>query len=588
MEARKNFGAVDYTMLALTVFASIAIGIYHGVKGNKTAEDFAVGNRSMKPLPVSLSLLATFLSANVILGYSGEVYGNGLGLVWSILGTSLAIIFAAEVVLPVLHPLKLVSPNQYLELRFGSRCLRRLSMTMILVSVLVFMGLALYAPTLALETVTPLSSTFYIWIMGITISIYASFGGLKAVVWADAFQMVLMTSGVVLIMIMSCMEVGGIRRVWDIAESAGRTHGLNLSVNPMTRHTVWNVTLLTLVNWGSHYSVSQANYQRVSSVASLKQAKRVLYYNLIGMIVFLSLVFFMSLSVFAVYADCDPLIQGLISSKDQISVYFVNDKLKRFTGIPGIFVAALLSAALSTLSSGVNTLATIVWGDLLSHTPYFREASEFVAATANKALTALLGAIIIGMAFLASIMGGLIQASYTVVGVMSGPILAVYLLGLAVPFCNKQGAISGLISGYAVSVWIALGSFLRNTAPLELLPSSTAGCPANWTVTRVLELANTSDTLMQASSSGFDALYSISYTFYPFIGFTACLTVGIVVSLVVGYQDPKLLGPELVLLSVRRFVQKVEEDSCSVHVISYKKNSSCENILALDKLPKKL
>ncbi|KAA0188432.1 hypothetical protein HAZT_HAZT003614 [Hyalella azteca] len=389
MGAGEHFGAVDYGMLAVTVVASVAIGVYHGIKGNKTAVDFSMGSRSMTPFPVSLSLLATFLSANSILGYSGEVYAHGSVLAWSILGTALAIVFAGEVVLPVLHPLKLVSPNQYLEMRFGSVWLRRLSMTkylvsltvfyglalyaptlalaavtplssttfiwimgvvgglkavvwadafqmvlmtagvllvtvmscvevggvqkvwqvayqggrteglewylemrfgsawlrrlamgMRLVSVTMFMGLALYAPTLALAAVSPISSTTFIWIMGVVVTIYASFvsmnqlGGLKAVVWADAFQMVLMTAGVLLVTVMSCVEVGGVQKVLTVAYQGGRTEGLDISTDPRVRHTVWNVILLTLVSWGSHYSVAQASYQRVSSVATLSQAKR--------------------------------------------------------------------------------------------------------------------------------------------------------------------------------------------------------------------------------------------------------------------------------------------------------------------------
>ena len=68
MEIEKNFGVIDYTMLAVTMLVSIGIGVYHGIKGNKTVEDFAMGSRSMSPAPVALSLLATFLSANTILG----------------------------------------------------------------------------------------------------------------------------------------------------------------------------------------------------------------------------------------------------------------------------------------------------------------------------------------------------------------------------------------------------------------------------------------------------------------------------------------------------------------------------------------
>ena len=68
MAGKAIFGVVDYVVMALTVVFSLSIGLFHAFRGNKTAEDFAMGGRKMQPFPVSLSLLATFLSANTILG----------------------------------------------------------------------------------------------------------------------------------------------------------------------------------------------------------------------------------------------------------------------------------------------------------------------------------------------------------------------------------------------------------------------------------------------------------------------------------------------------------------------------------------
>uniref|UniRef100_A0A6A7G1E6 Sodium-coupled monocarboxylate transporter 1-like n=2 Tax=Hirondellea gigas TaxID=1518452 RepID=A0A6A7G1E6_9CRUS len=575
MGGAATFEVVDYCMLVLTVVVSLAIGVYHAFRGNKTSEDYAMGSRNMKAFPVSLSLLATFLSANSILGYSGEVYGNGLGITWTIVGTTLAIFLALGFIMPVMYPLKLVTPNQYLELRFKSPWLRRLSMGMSFLSIVVFMGLALYAPTLALSAVTPISFSNYIWIMGIVVTIYASIGGLKAVVWADVFQMVLMVGGVLLITVMACIEVGGLGRAWAIASEGGRTNGLvDISTDLYTRHTVWNIILMTMTNWGSHYSVSQATYQRISSVPTIQQARRVLFYNIIGMTGFLLMVFVMGLCIYSVYAGCDPYARGHIFSKDQIAVYFVKDKLSHLPGVPGIFVATLLSAALSSLSSGLNTLATLLWADIFSPMPCFKGASEFVATTTSKILTVCLGALCVGMAFLASKLGGLVQAGYTVVGVMAGPVLGVYLLGMAVPFCNKKGAFSGLLSGWGFCVWIAIGGYLYKPAA-ELLPFSADDCPLQSNISilattiRTTTIADTTTALINtlvacdpsidascvtdASRGGLMSLYTISYTHLSFIGLVTCLTVGILISLVSGYQSPSDVPGELVLVCLRRF-----------------------------------
>ena len=181
--------------------------------------------------------------------------------------------------------------------------------------------------------------------MGVVVTIYSSYGGLTAVVWADAFQMIFMTSGALLVTIMAVIYAGGLQTAWEIATEEGRTAALDIDVSPVTRHTVWNVLLMTGINWRSHYCMSQANYKRVSAVPTIQHAKRILYYNIIGMSVFLMLVLMMGVFIFVIYNGCDPITQGHIRSPDQIAVYFVNHKLNHRKVIPGIFVATLLCAA---------------------------------------------------------------------------------------------------------------------------------------------------------------------------------------------------------------------------------------------------
>ncbi|XP_037079495.1 sodium-coupled monocarboxylate transporter 2-like [Pollicipes pollicipes] len=82
------------------------------------------------------------------------------------------------------------------------------------------------------------------------------------------------------------------------------------------------------------------------------------------------------LAIFATYADCDPLKMGLIEKKDQLVPYFVLDQMAHITGLPGLFVACIMSAALSTISSGLNSLAAITWQDFLSNISLFKDMSE--------------------------------------------------------------------------------------------------------------------------------------------------------------------------------------------------------------------
>ncbi|ROT75511.1 hypothetical protein C7M84_005946 [Penaeus vannamei] len=121
---------------------------------------------------------------------------------------------------------------------------------------------------------------------------------------------------------------------------------LQPSLDPHERHTLANVVTMGSVLYFSVYGVSQTNLQRICSVPSESQAKRVLYMNIVGMIVLCGLLYFSGLCAFATYHGCDPLTRGLISTKDQIMPYFVMDKMGFLYGMPGLFVATLFSGAL--------------------------------------------------------------------------------------------------------------------------------------------------------------------------------------------------------------------------------------------------
>ncbi|RXG66054.1 Sodium-coupled monocarboxylate transporter 1, partial [Armadillidium vulgare] len=107
-----NFGVFDYCLFAGVLIISSFIGLFISWKGNKTPEEFLMGNRSFKPLPVSMSLLTSYVSAVTLLGYSGEAYANGLQISTMTLGAILGITISLYLFIPMLYPLKLISCNE--------------------------------------------------------------------------------------------------------------------------------------------------------------------------------------------------------------------------------------------------------------------------------------------------------------------------------------------------------------------------------------------------------------------------------------------------------------------------------------------
>jgi len=181
-----TLGAWDYTILAVVLIISVAIGIYYRFVGGKqsTTTEYLLADRSMGITPVAFSLMASFMSAITILGVSMENYQYGTMFVVINLSYVLSTPVAAYLIIPVFYRLKTASVYEYLELRFGYATRLAASLSFSLQMVL-YMGIVVYAPALALEAVTGLNQVFSIVIVGVVCTFYATLGGMKAVLITD-------------------------------------------------------------------------------------------------------------------------------------------------------------------------------------------------------------------------------------------------------------------------------------------------------------------------------------------------------------------------------------------------------------------
>ncbi|RXG67477.1 Sodium-coupled monocarboxylate transporter 2, partial [Armadillidium vulgare] len=340
------FGIIDYCLFAGLLIISGGIGLYFSYIGSKSPEEYLMGNRSLKPLPVAMSLLTTYVSATSILGVSGEVYANGMQL-WSLaLGGPVGILFASYFVLPVLYPLRLTSINEYIELRFKSKKLRLAIFLALLTNVMIMSGLSLYAPTLAISSITKLNSLTNILLLGIICTIYSSFGGIKAVIWTDVFQLIVMVIGLITIVAIGIAQNGGFIEVLHTASQRGRLEIFDMSLSPFVKYTFVNSFLFGFFAQLRKHIMEQSCIQRLCSVQSIDKSRSVLNLHIAGKCIIYFLIFTGGLVCYVTYAGCDPMTMGIIKKKEQILSYFVMNKLNIFPGIPGLFVATLMAGSL--------------------------------------------------------------------------------------------------------------------------------------------------------------------------------------------------------------------------------------------------
>uniref|UniRef100_A0A914UKK3 Sodium-coupled monocarboxylate transporter 1 n=1 Tax=Plectus sambesii TaxID=2011161 RepID=A0A914UKK3_9BILA len=414
----EDFGymhVADYVIFLGTLVISVAIGVYFAFAdgGQKTTKQFLLGDRNMPVLPTALSLMVSFLSGILVLGISSEMYMKGTNFIFHVFGMLVALPIAAIVYLPIFYKLKLTSAYEYLEMRYESQAIRLIGSTLFVISTVLYMAIVMYAPATALNGLTGINLELLIAVSGILCTFYTAIGGLKAVVWTDAFQALIMYAGFIAIVLQGTIQVGGVGKVWAIASEGGRLVA-SFDPNPFTYMTVWSSVIGTAFGWVATYTTNQTAVQRYTSVSSLRKAQLSLFLVLPGMLTMMPLVCMVGIVMYAYYANCDPLVLGKIKNRDQLLPYFTTDVLADFPGTTGLFLACLYSGTLSTISSGLNSIAAVVWTDFIQPTAYGSRIADNRATQLNKAIACAFGFIAIGFACVAQHLGGVLQASMTI------------------------------------------------------------------------------------------------------------------------------------------------------------------------------
>ncbi|XP_077400905.1 sodium-coupled monocarboxylate transporter 1 isoform X3 [Vanacampus margaritifer] len=501
-----SFAAADYVVFAFMLAVSAAIGVYYAWtdRALKSSDDFLTGGRRLTALPVSLSLTASFMSAITVLANPAEVYRYGASIVFYGLSYFMSMVVTSEVFLPVFYRLSITSIYEYLELRF-SRATRLLGTLLFIVQTILYTGIVIYTPALALNQVTGMDLWSAVISTGVVCTFYCTMGGLKAVVWTDVFQVGVMLAGFLLVIIRCVVLKGGVGLIISDSRQGGRLDIWDFDPKPQKRHTFWTVTFGGTFVWVSIYGINQAQVQRYISCKSITHAKLSLFINLIGLCCILLSSVFAGLCLYSVYKNCDPWTAGIVSAPDQLMPYLVMDILGDYPGLPGLFVAAAYSGSLSTVSSSINALAAVTVEDLIKpHMTVSDKKLSFI----SKVLSFLYGVLCIGMAGLASLMGGILQATISIFGIIGGPLLGLFSLGIICPFANSKGC-----------NLTASDSFNRTSTGLPAHMSNIATSPAQPDHDRNL-LA--------------DNWYSLSYLYFSPIGTIITILVGLFISLVTG------------------------------------------------------
>nr|XP_012134657.1 PREDICTED: sodium-coupled monocarboxylate transporter 1-like isoform X3 [Megachile rotundata] len=209
----RNFGIWDYAVFVIMLIACGFVGIYFGfIKKSSGVDEYLVGGRNLKMFPVSLSLLASFISGISLLGIPTEVYVHGTSYLCIGFAVIIACFVMSGIYLPVFHELKLTSTYEYLERRFDKK-IRTLGSVLFSIAIMTWLPIVIYVPALAFNQVTGVNVHVVTPFVCIVCIFYTCVGGLRAVVWTDFIQIFIMIGSMLLIIIKGTSDVGGLSLV---------------------------------------------------------------------------------------------------------------------------------------------------------------------------------------------------------------------------------------------------------------------------------------------------------------------------------------------------------------------------------------
>jgi SSS family transporter len=311
-----------------------------------------------------------------------------------------------------------------------------------------WLAAATYAPALALEKVTGIPLWITIIASGTLTTLYTALGGMRAVIWTDVIQLVVLFGGQLVIALVAASKIpGGLGGVWETALADGRMD-LSLSFAFSERVNLGSVLIAAAFLHLVQMATDQVSVQRYLTAGSLAEAKRSLWIKLWFILPVIVLFYGTGLVLYAFYKiHGDPLAAGLIQKEDQILPYFVVTQLP--AGLPGLLIAAIYAASMSTISAGLNSLSSATVVDFKQRLSKSSGATDAAQVTNARWITVAYGLLVMLLAFAVSKMpGNLVESVNTVIAIVGGPLLGLFFLGMFTKRADTRGALTGCLAGF--------------------------------------------------------------------------------------------------------------------------------------------
>jgi len=450
--------AADLAIMAIYFGAMLGIGIFFSRRNKATSGYFLGGNR-LPSWAIGLSMLATSISSVTFLAMPGAAFALDWRMLVPNLTFPIIALIACWLFVPFFRLNAKMSAFEYLETRFGKPA-RLYASGVFLLTQSIRMGSILYLLSIPIEMFTGIPAIWIMLFVGGLTALYTMMGGLEAVVWTDVVQAVILyVGGAAAIAVIIFDTPGGMPAVISTAIEHDK-----FSLGPMhwdtSDRTFWTMLIVGITGWLTAYAADQNMVQRYLAARTTREAREATL-----LCAFLSLptwifFFFIGTCLYAHYIITpSPDVVGMPA--DNVFPHFIIEKMP--AGLSGLVIAGAVSAAMSSISSSLNSFATVSTVDFIRPHLLPGRSDAFYSKTARVA-TAVAAFLMFGVGIwiLNADKESFVDLSARITGMIGEVVVAFFMLGFFAPSVNRRilwqaFAAAMVLNAYLVSIqfgWI--------------------------------------------------------------------------------------------------------------------------------------
>lgn len=437
-----GFTPLDYAILVGYMAATAILGSLLG-RGQKDTRDYFLGGKHMSWWAISLSIVATETSTLTFIGVPAIAFTGNLAFLQLTFGYLLGKILVTLILIPGYFRGEYQTAYELLQKQFGPG-IRRVSALLFQVTRTLADGVRLFATALVLSVVTRISDVWTVVMIGAVTIFYTFYGGMTAVVWTDVIQLAVYLAGAVLALYIVLDRIpGGWEEAMTVAGAEGKLDLFNLSLDFSEPYTLLAGLIGGAFLTFSTHGTDQMMVQRYLACGDQRRSQLALLVSGVVVIVQMAMFLVIGILLFAFYHHFPERID--LSHVDRVFPTFIVQEMP--AGISGLIIAAIFAAAMSTLSSSLNSLASSAVNDF--YRPFRPAGDERHFLRVSRWFTLGWGGLLILVSMMARNWGEVLEVGLTIQSFTMGSVLGIFLLGTLKEPVQERAGLAGMAAGLA-------------------------------------------------------------------------------------------------------------------------------------------